>query len=115
LQKADQICVTTSGVVKERQPCRAIGRRRINIVPFLKKPERPDPKLEERLKDEWPSPGIFVPGPTGREENPLSTSLLIKFTMRLRRLGEIGYGWARHAAAASEVLVTGLERQLCAH
>jgi putative DNA primase/helicase len=30
-------------------------RRRINIVPFVNKPERPDPKLEEKLKGEWPA------------------------------------------------------------
>jgi putative DNA primase/helicase len=30
-------------------------RRRINIVPFINKPERPDPKLEEKLRGEWPA------------------------------------------------------------
>ena len=30
-------------------------RRRVNIVPFVRKPERPDPKLEERLQAEWPA------------------------------------------------------------
>lgn len=30
-------------------------RRRFNIVPFTRKPERPDPQLEEKLRVEWPS------------------------------------------------------------
>jgi putative DNA primase/helicase len=30
-------------------------RRRFNIVPFTRKPEKPDPQLEERLKAEWPA------------------------------------------------------------
>lgn len=29
-------------------------RRRVNIVPFTRKPEQPDPDLEEKLKAEWP-------------------------------------------------------------
>jgi len=29
-------------------------RRRMNIIPFTSKPERPDPDLFERLKPEWP-------------------------------------------------------------
>lgn len=29
-------------------------RRRINIVPFTRKPARPDPDLEQKLKAEWP-------------------------------------------------------------
>ncbi len=31
------------------------ARRRFNIVPFLYKPERPDHRLEEKLKAEWPA------------------------------------------------------------
>ncbi|WP_018263402.1 phage/plasmid primase, P4 family [Methylobacterium sp. WSM2598] len=31
------------------------ARRRFNIVPFTRKPERPDPQLEEKLKAEWPA------------------------------------------------------------
>lgn len=30
-------------------------RRRMNIIPFTRKPERPDPELFERLKPEWPA------------------------------------------------------------
>lgn len=30
-------------------------RRRMNIIPFTRKPERPDPDLFERLKPEWPA------------------------------------------------------------
>jgi putative DNA primase/helicase len=30
-------------------------RRRINILPFVHKPSRPDPLLEDKLKGEWPS------------------------------------------------------------
>jgi P4 family phage/plasmid primase-like protien len=30
------------------------ARRRFNLVPFLHKPERPDPTLPERLRREWP-------------------------------------------------------------
>ncbi len=30
-------------------------RRRMNIIPFTSKPERPDPDLFERLKPEWPA------------------------------------------------------------
>ena len=30
-------------------------RRRINIIPFIHKPETPDPRLEESLKAEWPA------------------------------------------------------------
>jgi putative DNA primase/helicase len=29
-------------------------RRRINIIPFVQKPRQPDPRLEERLRNEWP-------------------------------------------------------------
>jgi putative DNA primase/helicase len=29
--------------------------RRINIIPFVHKPNQPDPQLEERLKAEWPA------------------------------------------------------------
>ncbi len=29
-------------------------RRRVNIVPFIRKPEKPDPRLEERMRAEWP-------------------------------------------------------------
>ncbi len=31
------------------------ARRRFNIVPFIRKPERPDPQLEEKLRTEWPA------------------------------------------------------------
>lgn len=31
------------------------ARRRFNIVPFTRKPERPDRQLEEKLKPEWPA------------------------------------------------------------
>ncbi len=31
------------------------ARRRFNIVPFTRRPERPDPRLEETLKTEWPA------------------------------------------------------------
>ena len=31
------------------------ARRRFNIVPFTRKPERPDPQLEEKLRAEWPA------------------------------------------------------------
>lgn len=30
-------------------------KRRFNIIPFVLKPENPDPELEEKLKDEWPA------------------------------------------------------------
>lgn len=30
-------------------------RRRFNIIPFTIKPKKPDPKLTEKLKDEWPA------------------------------------------------------------
>lgn len=30
------------------------ARRRFNVVPFLHRPERPDPELPERLRREWP-------------------------------------------------------------
>jgi putative DNA primase/helicase len=30
------------------------ARRRFAIVPFTRKPEAPDPELEQKLKDEWP-------------------------------------------------------------
>ena len=29
-------------------------RRRVNIVPFVRKPAKPDPRLEEKLQAEWP-------------------------------------------------------------
>jgi putative DNA primase/helicase len=29
-------------------------RRRVNIVPFIRKPVKPDPRLEERMQAEWP-------------------------------------------------------------
>jgi putative DNA primase/helicase len=29
-------------------------RRRVNIVPFIRKPSKPDPRLEEKLQAEWP-------------------------------------------------------------
>lgn len=31
------------------------ARRRFNIVPFIRKPERPDRQLEEKLRPEWPA------------------------------------------------------------
>ena len=31
------------------------ARRRFNIVPFVRKPESPDPYLEQKLKPEWPT------------------------------------------------------------
>ena len=31
------------------------ARRRFNIIPFLRKPERPDRQLEEKLRAEWPA------------------------------------------------------------
>jgi len=31
------------------------ARRRFNIVPFTRTPSKPDPKLEEKLKEEWPA------------------------------------------------------------
>ena len=31
------------------------ARRRFNIVPFVHKPAKPDPQLEEKLKAEWPA------------------------------------------------------------
>ena len=31
------------------------ARRRFNIIPFIRKPERPDRQLEEKLKAEWPA------------------------------------------------------------
>jgi putative DNA primase/helicase len=31
------------------------ARRRFNVVPFLHRPERPDPGLADRLRSEWPA------------------------------------------------------------
>ncbi|WP_238180358.1 phage/plasmid primase, P4 family, partial [Methylobacterium haplocladii] len=31
------------------------ARRRFNIIPFIRKPERPDRELEDKLKAEWPA------------------------------------------------------------